>query len=126
VSIFADDWRACLREHYMHVVRTGDRATLPSLTLVMHEIGFTDDDLAELRVLATMRADDMPADYVPPEIAAPRAFAAVAAPPDEIEAEAEPDDLPIADEEPAPDTEAEPAPDASPDNPDAPKQLSLF
>jgi hypothetical protein len=117
VSVFADDWRACLREHYMHVVRTDDRVTLPSLTLVMHEVGFSDDDLAELRVLATMRADDMPADYVPPEVAAPRVFAAVA-PPDEIEAEA--DAPPVEESEPEP----EPEPDA--DDPDAPQQLSLF
>ena len=123
MSVFADDWRACLREHYMHVVRTDDRATLPSLTLVMYEVGFSDDDLAELRVLATMRADDMPADYVPPEIAAPRVFAAVA-PPDEIEAEA--DALPVEDEEPEPDTEAEPEPDEDAADPDAPQQLSLF
>lgn len=112
MSVFADDWRACLREHYMHVVRTGDRVTLPSLTLVMHEVGFTDGDLAELRVLATMRADDMPADYVPPEVAQARTFAAVEVAP-------EPDDLP-----PEPEPEIEDEPDAG--DCDAPKQLSLF
>ncbi|MGQ9886914.1 MAG: hypothetical protein ACUVSX_00350 [Aggregatilineales bacterium] len=118
MSIFTDDWRACLREHYMYVVRTGDRVTLPSLTLVMHEIGFTDDDLAELRVLATMRADDMPPDYVPPEIAAPRAFPAAAL--DETEAAA----LPVEDDEPEPEPESDGG--TSADDPDAPQQLSLF
>lgn len=99
MSIFADDWRACLREHYMYVVRTGDRVTLPSLTQVMYEVGFTDDELAELRLLATMRADDMPADYAPPKVAAP------------------PKDAP-----PAPELDAE----SRADEPDAPRQLSLF
>lgn len=69
-SIFGDDWRACLREQYMQVVRIGDAVTLPTITLVMHEVGFTDDELAELRIRATMRADDMPDDFVPPEVRA--------------------------------------------------------
>jgi hypothetical protein len=122
VSIFADDWRACLREHYMEMVRKQDRVTLPSLTLVMYEVGFSDDDLDALRLLATMRADAMPDDYVPPEVAEARVFAVVEALP-------EPDDLPPepepeADVEPEP--EPEPAPDEDAHDPDTPQQLTLF
>lgn len=121
MSIFADDWRACLREHYMEMVRKQDRVTLPSLTLVMHEVGFSDDDLAELRLLATMRADAMPDDYVPPEVAGARVFAAV-------EVEPEPDEVIAEDVPEAEDAEPEPEPDEDEGDadPDAPQQLTLF
>ncbi|MBZ0277492.1 MAG: hypothetical protein K8I60_15205, partial [Anaerolineae bacterium] len=64
-NIFADEWRECLRAHYMHVIRTQDRVTEPSLRVVMHEAGFNDSELAELRVRATMHVDDVGADFVP-------------------------------------------------------------
>ena len=62
-SIFADEWRECLRAQYMDVCRREDRRTGETLTRVMLQIGFTEADLSELRVRATMR--DMPADFVP-------------------------------------------------------------
>jgi hypothetical protein len=65
MSIFADEWRECLREHYMYVIRERDEITRPTLTNVMLEAGFSEDELAELRVRATMRADEMPDDFVP-------------------------------------------------------------
>jgi hypothetical protein len=65
-SIFNDDWRTCLREQYMHVIRTGDQATLPSLTaLMISELNFTEAELVELRVMATMHVDDVAEDFVP-------------------------------------------------------------
>jgi hypothetical protein len=64
-DVFADEWRACLRAHYKHVIRTGDHVTEPSLRVVMHQAGFDDSELAELRVLATMHIDDSGADFVP-------------------------------------------------------------
>jgi hypothetical protein len=64
-SIFTDEWRKCLRAHYMDVVRRDDQRTLKTLVRVMHDTGFSDDELAELRVRATMRAEDMPEDFVP-------------------------------------------------------------
>jgi len=64
-SIFVEEWRRCLRAHYMDVVRRDDQVTLKSLVRVMHDTGFSDEELAELRVRATMRADEMPADFVP-------------------------------------------------------------
>ncbi len=65
MTIFSDDWRACLREQYKHVIRVNDRITRQSLTGVMYQVGFTDDELAYLRVQATMRVEDMPDDFVP-------------------------------------------------------------
>jgi hypothetical protein len=65
MSIFSDDWRDCLREQYKSVLRHGDGKTEASLAAVLHELGFTEEDFARLRVEATMRAEDMPADFVP-------------------------------------------------------------
>lgn len=66
-SIFSQEWRRCLREHYKHVVRNEDKITETSLkkVLLSQAINFTEEDLRGLYVEATMRADDMPADYVP-------------------------------------------------------------
>jgi len=65
MSVFADDWRDCLREQYKSVVRNEDRVTLPSLTVVMHQVGFTDDELTQLRIEATMRIEDLPDNFMP-------------------------------------------------------------
>lgn len=64
-SIFFDEWIKSLREQYKYVVRNNDQVTLPSLTKVMHDVGFGDDELAQLRVQATMHVDDVGGDYVP-------------------------------------------------------------
>ena len=64
-DIFADDWAECLEAHYMHVIRTNDKVTEPSLSIVMHSAGFSDAQLAELRVRATMHVDDVGKDFVP-------------------------------------------------------------
>jgi hypothetical protein len=86
-SIFKDEWRECLRAHYMDVIRRDDQRTLKSLVRVMHDTGFGDDELAELRVRATMRADDMPEDFVPDmhvfQVNADMTAAPDLAPPDE-------------------------------------------
>ena len=65
MSIFVEDWRECLREQYKSVIRNDDRVALSSLTEVMCDTGFTEDELTQLRIEATMRAEDMPDDYVP-------------------------------------------------------------
>jgi len=64
-SIFFDEWIKSLREQYKYVIRNNDQVTLPSLTEVMHDVGFTDDELAHLRVEATMHIDDVSDDFVP-------------------------------------------------------------
>lgn len=133
-DIFAGDWRDCLREQYTHVVRAQDRITEASLLSVMREVGFSESELAELRVMATMRADEMPSDFTPdldplqpdepaiypaalPESDNPQDEAPEDAPVDEsVEATVE-GDLAI-EVEPI---EAEPERD-----PDTPQQLNLF
>ncbi len=63
-SVFFEEWISSLREQYKYVVRNRDKVTLPSLTAVLHQVGFTDDELAQLRIEATMHLDDVGADYV--------------------------------------------------------------
>lgn len=65
MSVFSEEWRACLREQYKHVIRENDQVTLPSLMMVMERVGFSEDDLAQLRVEATMRIEDVADDFVP-------------------------------------------------------------
>ena len=64
-NIFADEWMECLEAHYMHVVRINDKVTEPSLSIVMRSAGFSDSQLSELRVRATMHVDDVSPDFVP-------------------------------------------------------------
>jgi hypothetical protein len=64
-SVFFDEWIKSLREQYKYVIHNNDQVTLPSLTKVMHDVGFSEDELAQLRVEATMHVDVVGADYVP-------------------------------------------------------------
>lgn len=64
-SVFHDEWLRSLREQYKQVVRNDDRATLSSLTGVMHDVGFRDDELAQLRIEATMHVDKVREDFRP-------------------------------------------------------------
>jgi hypothetical protein len=70
-SVFGDEWRRCLKEHYKYVVKKQDKATESTLVPVLNRIGFRDDELRELYIEATMR--DMPDDFVPDmeQLAAP-------------------------------------------------------
>ena len=65
MSVFTEEWLACLREQYKYVILNNDQVTLASLLPVLHRVGFTEDELAQLRVEATMHVDDVPADFVP-------------------------------------------------------------
>jgi hypothetical protein len=65
ISIFSDEWRECLRAHFTTVVRNQDKVTEKTLRGVMHEAGFSDVELRELTVRATMRIEDVDADFVP-------------------------------------------------------------
>lgn len=64
-SVFFDEWIKSLREQYKYVIRNNDQVTLPSLTEVLHNVGFTDEELNHLRVEATMHIDAVGADYIP-------------------------------------------------------------
>ena len=103
---------------------------------------FTDDELAALRLEATMRADDMPDDYVPDEVK--NSYVGVDLPEAPIETveevsttlvdvadadELEDETPPTYDElvEQAEETLEEPEIEEAPDEPDdSPEQLSLF
>lgn len=153
-SIFSDEWRDCLRAHYTHIVRNGDHGTEKTLRGVMHEVGFGEDELRQLYVMATAHVDAVGADFVPDmdifdatDAAEPApvmvavAMLEAAAPADEpmvvedvielvdesvLEAEAEVDaEAEAADAEVDDAVEAVDEDDAPPDDPDV-TQLSLF
>ena len=48
-SIFYDEWRACLKEHYLHVVRIGDSITEPSLREVLLDMGFAEEEIQAIQ-----------------------------------------------------------------------------
>ena len=126
-SPFADDWRASLREHYMDVIRRNDQITLRTLTGVMIETGFSEAELGELRVRATLRADQMPDDFVPDmDILEPTIYAAVAPeaalPQELIETELPPDEIEVLELKEIAETDEE----IPEEEDDEPKQLSLF
>jgi hypothetical protein len=140
-NIFADEWRECLQAHYMHVISTGDHVTQPSLTIVMQRAGFSEAELAEFRVRATMHVDDVGGDFVPDlDVLAveeqheesPVMVAVPALPTDTaseleavvIEEQIIEEEVPPADELEAPVEEW--VDDEPEDDPDMPQQLSLF
>jgi hypothetical protein len=145
---FETQWRECLRAHYTHVIRVQDVGTERTLSKILKRLNFTDAELAELRVLATIRTEDMGEDFVPDmaalgEVIAGRVEAELAV----MEAAAEAESVPPAAEVIAETTlvagvtlaEA-PAADAEPPVPpapppqdeyyapadDSPRQMSLF
>lgn len=44
-SVFYQEWRDCLRAHYLHVVRTHDRITEPTLRVVLLDAGITQTEI---------------------------------------------------------------------------------
>jgi ribosomal protein L12E/L44/L45/RPP1/RPP2 len=127
-SIFAEEWRDCLRAHYTHVVRAQDRLTERTLISVMHEAGFSDEELHDLKLHATMHVDDVGADFVPDAalfeaVALPAAPAPEAVAEEQTAASAEEQSVPAEDDDPEPPPASEEY-YAPPD--DTPRQLSLF
>jgi glutamine synthetase len=55
MSVFSEEWRKCQRAHYQHVIREKDHVTKPTLTAVLHQVGFDDEELAQLEIAVTMR-----------------------------------------------------------------------
>ena len=64
-SIFSQDWRDCLDAHYRDVVQRGDSLTEKSLTKVLTELGYREDQLRQMKLYATMRTEDLQADFIP-------------------------------------------------------------
>jgi len=85
-NIFAEDWRNCLRAHYIYIIRSGDTLTEKSLYDVMAQAGFSEAEIHQIHLEATMHIDDSGADYVPDESVA-EYFAAVGEPTPEVSTE---------------------------------------
>jgi hypothetical protein len=67
-NVFGDEWRECLREHFKYVVQHDTRTTLESLRVALLQGDppvFTEDELRDLYIEATLRAEDLPDDFVP-------------------------------------------------------------
>lgn len=143
-SLFFDEWQACLRAHYVHVIRTQDTITEPTLRSVLLATGLSEDELAALREEALAEAGLVEQAAAP---SLPAALPDEDTLPDEVtlEAAALDDELePVAPADlgtdlapvPADTPDAELPPDdsdddaADPDDPEpytpAPGQLSLF
>lgn len=44
-SVFYQEWRECLRAHYLHVVRTDDPITEPTLRVVLLDAGIPQSEI---------------------------------------------------------------------------------
>lgn len=64
-SPFHQDWRACLRAHYMHVIRIGDAVTEPTLRSVLTHVGFSEDEIKQMAIEAKIRDTDTSPDDLP-------------------------------------------------------------
>jgi hypothetical protein len=66
-SIFNQEWRRCLQEHYKYVIRSDDKITKDSLekVLLSQAVNFSDDDLKDLYREATLRTEDLPDGFLP-------------------------------------------------------------
>lgn len=137
-SIFSQDWRDCLDAHYRDVVQRGDSLTEKSLTKVLTELGYREDQLRQMKLYATMRTEDLQADFIPtlevPSFPSdePEAIpSAVATSEEVIEEVVEPDSLTISDTLDELDV-LEDLPnlnlviDSSATDDDLPQQLSMF
>jgi hypothetical protein len=51
-NIFEDEWRACLRAHFFHVIKEQDSGNERSLTTVLLETGFAEDEIEAMRAEA--------------------------------------------------------------------------
>lgn len=65
MSPFREDWLACMRAHYTHVIRTSDTVTEKTLRGVLQTLGFSETELTQMYVEASMHVDQVGADFVP-------------------------------------------------------------
>ena len=64
-SPFSQDWRDCLSAHFRYTVRNHDHATEVTVAQILRETGLTDAQIAELRVTAALRVEDLPDGFTP-------------------------------------------------------------
>lgn len=66
-GIFFDEWQACLRAHYIHVLRANDTITERTLRGVLLQSGVTEAELAALHdralALGPLETDANPGDH---------------------------------------------------------------
>jgi hypothetical protein len=137
-SIFFDAWQACLRAHYIHVIRTNDAITEPTLRAVLLQSGLSEDDLHDLyhEALALGPLDPDAAMLPEPDAPLPDVLPEPEPEADELYADDLPDpaldELPEIEDEAAEEVEEvetveeideSPAP---PDEPPSAEQLSMF
>ncbi len=97
-SIFFDEWQACLRAHYIYVIRADDQVTELTLRRVLLQTGLRERDLDDLRDEAfalgpvVLGETDSPGDYAAraPGVSADAALADE----DERDGDEDEDDLP--------------------------------
>jgi hypothetical protein len=70
-SVFFDEWQACLRSHYVHVIRSQDEVTEPTLRHVLLQTGLTQAELEALwedaNYIAPSMVEESAADINPEE-----------------------------------------------------------
>jgi hypothetical protein len=137
-SIFFDAWQACLRAHYIHVIRTNDAVTEPTLRAVLLQSGLSEDDLHDLyqEALALGPLDPDAALLPEPDAPLPDEQPEPEPDADELYADDLPDpaldELPEIEDDAAEEVEeAEPVEEiddspAPPDEPPPSQQLSMF
>lgn len=65
MSVFDNEWRECLREQYKHTIKQNNKKNIDSLRVVMNQVGFREDELRHLEMIATMHIDDVADDFIP-------------------------------------------------------------
>ena len=141
-NLFEQDWRDCLRAHYVHVIRERDLVNEESLITVLRQTGFTDDDISAIRsetaaalgwdmqeVVAEVEAEvETPASEEPPATPpeSPADAPPVPAPMGTSDQRSQQADQPAPAEAVPPAAKVEPEQDNEPPEPESFVQMSLF
>lgn len=64
-SIFGDQWRATQIAYFEQMMRTGNAEQRANACQIMRDSGFSDQEINDLYIQATMHLDDVPDDFVP-------------------------------------------------------------
>lgn len=64
-SPFADDWHDAQEAHFTHISRVGDAEAREKARAALTQAGYSDAQISELYVEATMHQDDLADDFLP-------------------------------------------------------------
>lgn len=64
-SPFDEEWRESLAEQFKHAARLEGKTRRDALRQMLHELGFSEGQLRDLYIDATMHIDDLNADFLP-------------------------------------------------------------